>query len=96
MVTPRRQRAEALELNVVEIVTFSRPDFMADARCAEAEYPVDLFFPNRGQSPAPAIAICRECLVVDECREYALADRTLDGVWGATTPDDRRRMRGAK
>ena len=94
MVTPRRPRVEQMDVVEVEVLTFSRPTWMRDSACAE--HPTSLWFPERGQSPAAALAICRECLVVEACLAYALADRTLDGVWGATTPDDRRRMRGAK
>lgn len=78
------------------VITFTRPDWMNSGLCAEPSYDTATFFPNRGQRPDAALEVCRRCKVTDECLEYALADRTLDGIWGATTPDDRRRMRGAK
>ena len=69
---------------------------MSDALCAEPTYDTSTFFPGRGGSTAAAIAVCQRCNVQATCLAYALTDPTLDGIWGATTPDDRRRMRGAK
>jgi WhiB family redox-sensing transcriptional regulator len=36
--------------------------------------------------------VCLECPVKNECLELALACRIEHGVWGATTPNDRRRL----
>jgi hypothetical protein len=40
-----------------------------------------------------ANAICRRCLCQRECLDYSLAEDTFVGVWGATTPEERRGMR---
>lgn len=37
--------------------------------------------------------VCGPCPVRDSCLEYALADKELQGIWAATTPDMRRRLR---
>jgi WhiB family transcriptional regulator, redox-sensing transcriptional regulator len=37
--------------------------------------------------------VCRACPVREECLAYALADETLQGVWGGTTERERREMR---
>lgn len=39
--------------------------------------------------------ICRPCPVREECLDYALSNpaKTQDGLWGATTPGERRRLR---
>ncbi|MDE0803430.1 MAG: WhiB family transcriptional regulator [Acidimicrobiales bacterium] len=56
----------------------------------------DVFFPDRGESLAPAQAICAECIVSDECLEYALANGERFGVWGGTSERERRRIRRAR
>lgn len=40
-----------------------------------------------------AVQLCRSCPVLDACRNYAIAAGETTGVWGATTPADRRRYR---
>lgn len=53
----------------------------------------ELFFPNAAEDPAPALAICRSCPVAGPCLAAALEAGECDGVWGSTTPEERRRMR---
>lgn len=53
----------------------------------------DLFFPRRGQNPAPAKALCRQCSVRSQCLEWALATNQKHGIWGAMTEGQRRRLR---
>ena len=55
----------------------------------------ELFFPTAAEDPAPALAICRSCPVQGRCLAAALETGECDGVWGATTPDERRTMRQA-
>ena len=40
-------------------------------------------------------SICNECPVINECRDYAMSNDFVHGVWGGTTPQDRRRLRRA-
>lgn len=40
-----------------------------------------------------AQAVCAECPVVAECLEFALASNQSLGIWGGTTPNERRRLR---
>jgi hypothetical protein len=55
----------------------------------------ELFFPNAAEDPADALAICATCTVVGACLAAALDAGECDGVWGATTPEERRAMRAA-
>jgi hypothetical protein len=55
----------------------------------------ELFFPNAAEDPADALRICGECEVAGPCLAAALDAGECDGVWGATTPDERRAMRAA-
>lgn len=52
----------------------------------------DLFFPERGQSTRQAREICATCPALDPCLEYALGNRIRFGIWGGTSPRQRRGM----
>lgn len=52
----------------------------------------DLFFPERGERTAPALAYCEGCSVRQECLE--VEERFVVGVWGGTTGRQRRLHRG--
>lgn len=53
----------------------------------------DLFFPERGASTKEAKAVCRGCVVRDDCLEYALANSEKFGIWGGLSERERRRIR---
>ncbi len=53
----------------------------------------DLFFPERGASTREAKAVCRGCVVSDECLEYALQNSEKFGIWGGMSERERRRVR---
>ena len=76
--------------------SLSVPEWHYRAACAELDVAEAdrLFFPKVGQSVEPARAICRECPVLAECREWALSQgENLHGVWGGTAPGERKRLR---
>ena len=73
-------------------------EWMAEGLCVGE--PVDLWFPDSaGDGDATsarwdeARAICEQCPVRDECGQYAETHRINDGMWGGTTPKERRRRR---
>lgn len=75
-------------------VTFTPPirePWMADALCTETD--PDAFFPNPGESLAPAKRVCGACDVPAECLEYANRLVIVEGVFGGLSPNQRRRMR---
>jgi WhiB family redox-sensing transcriptional regulator len=59
------------------------------AACRDAD--PDIFFPERGESLAPAKAICFTCPVWDDCYQTGL--RQKFGVWAGTSERERRRLR---
>ena len=69
---------------------FGGPAWRADALCRE--YPKLSWFAQSDKSSAAAKAVCTRCLVRSECLAYALADPTLDGVWGGLTRQERREL----
>lgn len=52
-----------------------------------------MWFPERGQSAAPAIAICNTCPVIDDCHASALRTHEHHGVWGGKPERQRRAIR---
>lgn len=53
----------------------------------------DLWFPGRGPNSAnTAKAVCQGCPVRELCLEYALEAKEEFGIWGGTTPTERKRM----
>jgi hypothetical protein len=64
-----------------------RPPWMAEAACAE--HPELRFVSGRGEPTEPLEAVCRRCLVLDECLAYALATRASRASGG-----QRRRVSG--
>jgi hypothetical protein len=55
----------------------------------------EVFFPETLEDPTPALAICGCCPVRGACLATALDVGECDGVWGGTTPRERRFMRAA-
>jgi WhiB family redox-sensing transcriptional regulator len=58
----------------------------------------DLFFPITSSGPSPpqiaqAKAVCARCPVRIKCLSYALNTGQNTGVWGGTTPEERREIR---
>jgi WhiB family redox-sensing transcriptional regulator len=51
-----------------------------------------VFYPASEDEAGPAKAVCNECAVRQPCLEYALRARERDGVWGAATEKERRRI----
>ena len=75
-------------------VTFTPPQrepWMADALCTQTD--PDAFFPEQGDSLAPARRVCGACGVQAECVEYANRLGIVDGVFGGLSASQRRRLR---
>lgn len=58
----------------------------------------ELFFPVGFSGPGSeqlrfARRVCAQCSVVQACLDWALEVGESDGVWGGTTPDERRLIR---
>jgi WhiB family redox-sensing transcriptional regulator len=54
----------------------------------------ELFFPELGESTAPARAVCAACGVLQECLDYALTS-PMGGIWAGTSERGRRQLRRA-
>lgn len=70
---------------------FSMEEFEENRRLLDL-----IFFPERGQSTAPAVKICNKCPVQRECLLYSLENNEIHGIWGGTSERTRRRTRRAR
>jgi hypothetical protein len=50
------------------------------------------FFSDHGGSNASAKRVCARCVVRDECLGYALRHEIEFGVWGGTSPRERKQL----
>jgi WhiB family redox-sensing transcriptional regulator len=82
--------------DIYDLPTFPNTDqtWRADAACKGMDT-VAVFFPARGQSVAPAMAVCNRCPVAAECHTEAMVDPANSGIWGATSHRQRRATRSA-
>jgi WhiB family redox-sensing transcriptional regulator len=79
-------------------IDWDEEDWRDHAACRDTE--PDLFFPVGTTGPAleqieAAKAVCRMCDSQAPCLEFALATNQESGVWGATSEEERRKLRKA-
>lgn len=77
-------------------LTIASDEWRGQASCRDTN--PDLFFPVGTTGPAieqieAAKAVCRECLVRQQCLEYALQTNQDSGIWGGTSEEERRKLR---
>lgn len=78
--------------NRAQAATVDPEGWRVAARCRGSE-PSLFFAPEEdGEDAAEAKRICAECPVRDECLQWALDGDEHFGVWGGTTPRERRRL----
>lgn len=67
--------------------------WMEEAECLGSD--PDLMFPTRGDfiGMQAAKAVCAECVVKDECLDYALKNNEKFGIWGGESERARRKMK---
>ena len=66
-------------------------DWMERAACKGMD--VDIFVPVRGGDTQRAKRVCEGCPVREECRDYALSDPSIQGVWGGLSVRGRENLR---
>lgn len=73
-------------------MAISNPSWLRDKAnpCVKAD--PELFFPPKGSKPIAAATMCSGCRNIDKCLSFAVDNNITDGVWGGTTPHERRPM----
>lgn len=71
----------------------SEPDWMEQAVCAQTD--PETWFAEKGGSNREAKEMCARCDVTAKCLAYALENDERFGVWGNTTPTERKKLRKA-
>lgn len=67
-------------------------DELDQALCTQSD--PEAWFPDIGGSARAAVAVCARCPIQARCLAVALSlPNDLDGVWGGTTPNQRRALR---
>jgi len=66
------------------------PTWRTRGRCRTVD--PETFFPLPTEPTEPALSFCHGCEVQAECLAAALNAGDCEGVWGATTPRERRAM----
>lgn len=92
MIRPR-ELVPAVDLHLTS--SRDRDDWTIDALCAQIG-DTELFYPEKGGSTKDAKAMCAQCPVRDACLRTALTEYTTatdHGIWGGTTPGQRRTLR---
>lgn len=67
-------------------------DWSKDALCLE--YPEVDFYPNKSDTSSvkKAKRICKQCLVRDECLDFAYRNKEVGGIWGGFFEDERKKV----
>lgn len=87
MPEPRKLRDPAATL--AEFTSLMNSTVHATLPCNQG----DEWFSEDPARQAKAAALCRACTLLPVCRAYAIAAGERAGVWGGTTPLDRKRLR---
>ena len=76
-------------------------DWTSSAACRQPDVDPEWFFPVGDIGPAlhevaAAKAVCAGCPVAQECLEWAVRMGESAGIWGGTTPEERRGLRAGR
>ncbi|HEY2101459.1 MAG TPA: WhiB family transcriptional regulator [Pseudonocardia sp.] len=66
----------------------------ADGSCAETD--PEIFYPDKGGSTREPRVVCGRCSIRPECLEWALATDQRFGIWGGTSPEERKAIRRSR
>jgi|HubBroStandDraft_1064217.scaffolds.fasta_scaffold971353_1 WhiB family redox-sensing transcriptional regulator len=83
----------------MERLAFRQDDWRSQGACLHAD--PDVFFPiSAAGASAPQIrmarAICAGCVVRVACTDFAVEHRDVQGIWGGTTDDERKKLRRSR
>ena len=76
---------------LVDLISQGATGWMQAALCAHSRFP-DAWFPEKGQSNAPAVGVCSRCPVRAQYLDHAIDNRIEEGIWGGESPQGQRRI----
>lgn len=65
--------------------------WLADGMCAQTD--PEIFHPTKGRANSTAKKICAACPVLRACRDYAINNSRVSGIWGGMSDLERRKAR---
>lgn len=72
----------------------NRKPWMELAKCAAKEEDPEYWFPDKdGWTAVAAKKVCADCPVLVQCRDEAMNDPGLQGIWGGLTHAERMERR---
>ena len=88
-------RPESLAEERLSAMKYAEADWRSRGACLSVD--PELFFPLSSVGPAAkqlnkSKSVCTRCPVQAQCLDFALATRQMDGIWGGTSEDERRRI----
>ena len=92
MPRPHEVAAARRDSRLLRAIRERRSDASWRAQGACQTVDPEVFFPAPNEPPDAAVALCRVCRVQGACLAWALEAGDCHGVWGATTPRERRAM----
>jgi WhiB family redox-sensing transcriptional regulator len=94
-----RRPAPGEEPALADLFGITRPPaWTADALCAQGHpdaWHPERDDPNGAANAAVARRVCHRCPVRTECLAHALLNDEREGIWGGTTPNQRKAIRRA-
>ncbi len=80
-------------VNKTDKIVGSREDLLAWKALGECvDQETIVFFPKNIKGVRAAKAICNECVVKEDCLEFAIDNREDFGIWGGTSERERRKI----
>ncbi len=77
----------------MEIKSLRDVEWMEDKNCSGVN--PNIFYPSAEKDTVlieHAKKICRECIVINDCLEYAMVNRQEYGIWGGKTENERHKL----
>lgn len=79
------------------VTTVPPAPFLGDSRIVCRRYDPEVFQPPTYKKADPRVMeakrLCGTCPLEDECRDWAVAREEPAGIWGGTTPTERKKLR---
>lgn len=93
MTAQGRNATPALGANYAKAPVTDDVEWQLKGLCGSGDYDPNLWYPEPPRTEQKALdakRICRGCLVINQCRDWALLHHEHSGVWGGLSVEDRK------